>query len=127
MTLPRTIRRYAALAALLGVVLQAFWPLIAQARPGSSSWLLTSICSVGGNVRSVELPGIPPADHNPAKQVKHCPLCSGSDRAQAIVAAAVPVLAVPAGVVDVQAPPALPSFRTTVVSPAHPRAPPVQS
>ena len=121
----RAFRHFAAFAAMLGIVLQVFWPLLAQAHSGSG--LYTTICSVGGIERSVEIPGVPPADQSPAKQVKHCPLCSGSDRSQAILEVSLPVLAVPAAPVALPAEPALPSFRSTVVSPAQARAPPVQS
>ena len=123
--MPLYRNRAAALLATLALVLQAFFPLLAQAHSGSG--LYTTICSVGGVARSVEIPGAPPGDQSPAKQAKHCPLCGGTDRAQAILDVSLPVLAVPAAPVALPAEPALPSFRNTAVSPAHPRAPPAQS
>ena len=123
--MPLYRNRAAALLATLALALQVFFPLLAQAHSGSG--LYTTICSVGGIGRSVEIPGVPPADQSPAKQVKHCPLCGGTDRSQAILDVSLPVLSVPAGPIELPAEPALPSFRNTAVSPAHPRAPPAQS
>ena len=124
--MPLRRNRFAAWLALFALALQLFVPLAAQARP-SSDLFAGTICSIG-SVPAAQLPGIPLPDHGAGKTVKHCPLCSsGVDRAQAAVGSATPVLFVPSGAVDAPSARPVVSFRSLVVSPAHPRAPPVQS
>jgi hypothetical protein len=73
MMISRTIRRFAALAAMLGIALQAFWPLIAQARPVLS----VPICLAGTPGHSIELP-VGKSDASG----EHCKLCVlGTDKA----------------------------------------------
>ena len=76
MTLSRALRRHAALAAMFGIALQAFWPLVAQARSGRS--IAMPICSVEGPHRSIEVP----IDGGKTRQTtEHCKLCVlGADR-----------------------------------------------
>ena len=113
-------RSIAAWLAILAVALQVFWPLVAQAQPKSA--LYGSICSAGGGDHSPAAPG----GHGPGRHVKHCPLCSaGGDRAaQAVDSPAHPLFIVAGASFEVPAVLPAASFRSTVVSPAQPRAPP---
>lgn len=125
--MPLFRNRLAALLAMLAVVLQGFLPLVAQAQAAGPDFL-GSICSVDGLAVPAAANGAPLPDEEAGKHVKHCSLCvMGGDRGTAVVSAPVPffIVAAPEAVL----PPAQPaaSFRSTVVSPAQPRAPPVQS
>ena len=109
------------------MALNALWPLIANARPAGVS-SLTEICtSVGMKV----VPGDPtaPVNDSGTKHLQpHCPLCSyGTDKLSAPPSAPWHVATTEATncgpVVSIQ--PAEP--RSDIRSPAHPRAPPVNS
>ena len=86
MTLSRTVRRFAALAAAFGIALQALWPIVAQARPRDA--ISVPVCSVDGTSHSIELaPGKGPT----GKSYEHCKLCVlGADRP--LVSSAAPSL-----------------------------------
>lgn len=125
--MPLFRNRLAALLAMLAVVLQGFLPLVAQAKATGPDFL-GSICSIDGPAVPDAAGGTPLPDDGAGKHQKHCALCvMGGDRAAALVSSPAPVfvVAAPAAVVLPAQPAA--SFRSTVVSPAHPRAPPVQS
>ena len=114
--------------AILAIVLQALWPLIAQAKPATPSVLLP-VCSVDGVTHYIELtPSESPFDERSAVQHEHCQLCVfGSDRVTALPAASIPVLVVETALDEaplhcVVASPETPSFL-----PAQPRAPPPYS
>ncbi|MGE5641105.1 MAG: DUF2946 family protein, partial [Clostridia bacterium] len=66
--------------AALALALQAFWPLIAQARPRNIT--LVPLCTVDGVTHYVEVPGgQTPAEERTAKHGDHCAFCLfGSDR-----------------------------------------------
>lgn len=70
MMLSRSIRRFAALTALFGIGLQAFWPLLAQARPADS--ISVPVCSVDGTHRDIDLP-LGKSQHD--RNGEHCKLC----------------------------------------------------
>lgn len=118
MTLSRALRRCAALAALLGIALQALWPLVAQARSGRS--IPVAICSVAGSHRSGELP----VDGGKnGKVAEHCKLCVlGGERPVLSSSCQVVLLAWTAA--EVVAQHARESFRSSLRASAHPRAPP---
>ena len=60
--------------ALLGLVLHALWPLIAQARP--KNVLLVPVCTVEGVTHYMELPGgRTPLDDSAATHQEHCAYC----------------------------------------------------
>ncbi|HEX2649481.1 MAG TPA: DUF2946 family protein [Burkholderiales bacterium] len=75
MILSRLHRRLAALAAVLAISLQAFWPLIAQAQPRVAGELVP-VCTVNGITHYLELPaGKAPLDERSATHGEHCKLC----------------------------------------------------
>src|SRR6185436_1739898 len=87
----RSSQRVAATLALLGLVLHALWPLIAQARP--KNVVLVPVCTVEGVTHSMELPGgRTPIEDSAAKHQEHCSYCSFGDRAALTPAACAPVL-----------------------------------
>ena len=120
----RHFLRNGSLAAILAVLLNALWPMLAQAAPADST--LVAVCSEGGT-HYIELQNDSPLGKPLAAHHDHCKLCVfGCDRI-AIPAPAVPVpLAVdsaPLGVtVSSAVPPAVHS-----ATPARPRAPPFAS
>ncbi|MGH8764099.1 MAG: DUF2946 family protein, partial [Burkholderiales bacterium] len=65
------MRRFAALAATLGIALQALWPLIAQARP-ANPLIPVVLCSVDGLRHSIELPL---GKSRLESSFEHCKLC----------------------------------------------------
>lgn len=121
MTLRR--ERLAAWIAAFAVALNALWPLIAQAQPKSTR-LVTTICSSGGDVHTVDLSGNLPSNGSGTTH-DHCKLCvAGGDRFQILqeksdfpVRAASPSTGIFAPILAAD-------FRSTSNSPARPRAPP---
>ncbi len=112
--------------AILAMLLNAFWPLIATARaPGISPPI--EICTPQGIATIAGDPAPAPDPHDVKHPQSHCPLCGGTDKFVAL--AAVPShgpraesaarIAIPAG--------ASQHSRDERRSPAHPRAPPVLS
>jgi hypothetical protein len=123
--MPRYRNRLAALSAVLALVLHGFWPALAQANPADASPFGT-ICTADGAVSAPAQPG----DGLPAggaKHQKHCPLCAGGDRVQALAWAPVILFQAPAPIAETIAAQPAPQLRSTSVLPASPRAPPVQS
>ena len=79
MILRRSIRRFVAYAAAFAIALQAFWPLLAQARPQDPS-VLVPVCTVDGITHYLDLkPGKTPLDERSAKHGEHCKLCVFGD------------------------------------------------
>jgi hypothetical protein len=108
----RLLRRTGALAALLAISLQAFWPALVQAQPKSIS--AGAICSAGGG------------EHGAGKHFRHCALCGGADRFQALVPSPAPFAALP--VAAMESPAARPApLHSEFRRPANPRAPPARS
>jgi hypothetical protein len=66
------------------MALQAFWPLLAQAKPRSVA--LVPVCTVEGVTHYLELPaGKTPGGKGSAAHFEHCALCTlGDDRAPAV-------------------------------------------
>ena len=127
MMMQRTIRRSGALAALLALALQAFWPLLAQARPGDPT-VRVPLCSVDGVVhfQEIKLDRSTPLDERSATHGEHCKLCVLGD-GKAVLNAAVDPVFTPRErshkVVRLQR-----SFQEQLqLSSAHPRAPPQAS
>ena len=124
--MPLFRNRPAALIAAFALAFQALVPALARAQPASS--VAMPICSVDGGMRTIDLPVAPQGGQGAAKHLKHCALCiGGGDRAQAVDAPVVPVILVVDSVSEFPAARPAAAFRSTVLSPAHPRAPPVQS
>ena len=72
--------RLAAFLAVLAMALQAFWPLLAQARPRIAGELVP-VCTVEGTTHYLELPaGKSPLDERWASHGEHCKLCAFGDR-----------------------------------------------
>jgi hypothetical protein len=79
-------RSVAAWLGLLAIALQAFWPLLAQAKP--KNVVLVPVCTVQGVTHYLELPsGNAPVEQKAASQHEHCSFCS--------LGAALPVGATP--------------------------------
>ncbi|HTP61847.1 MAG TPA: DUF2946 family protein [Burkholderiales bacterium] len=112
--------------AILAAAVSALLPVAAYATPAISE-LSGTICSADGTARSIEIPGIPAPGKGAVKHVKHCPLCGGTDRLQAVAPGVAPALVAPAGDAVVPVPLHAVFFGSSVFSPARPRAPPVQS
>jgi len=125
--MPLFRNRLTAMLAVLAMVMQGFWPLLAQAQASDAS-LYGVICSVDG-AKSVELPGSPlPADGGAGKHQKHCALCvAGGDRAQALASAPVEFVFSPVGAAAVPAVQSTAFLPLASPSPAQPRAPPFQT
>jgi Protein of unknown function (DUF2946) len=88
MTFSRSLRRFAALAAVFAVTLQALWPLLSHARPNELS-LLAPLCTVDGVTHYLEIKAgkTTPLDQRSAQHGEHCKLCLlGGDEDVAIVA-----------------------------------------
>jgi len=111
---------------MAAMVLNALWPLIANAQPASAP-LLMEVCTAQGILPAPDGPGAPSESGSRHLQ-PHCPLCSfGTDKA-----AAAPSLAsgIPVAIASSQATGAATSTaepRSDSYSPAQPRAPPVIS
>ena len=77
--------RLAAVLAVLAMALQAFWPLLAQARPRIAGELVP-LCTVEGVTHYLELPaGKSPLEERSASHGEHCKLCVfGGDRGVAL-------------------------------------------
>ena len=123
--MPLFRNRPAALLAIFALAFQALVPVLARAQPASS--ISMPICSADGDLRTIDVPVAPHGNQRAAKHLKHCALCTGGDRAQAVDAPAVPVVFVVDSVFESPAAQPAAAFKSTAVSPAQPRAPPVQS
>jgi len=115
-------RRPAAYLAILAIALQAFWPLLAQAKP--KNVVLVPVCTVQGVTHYIELPSSgTPVEQKAATQHDHCSFCSfGGERTG--VAGVVSVAAAPQGSHESPgtAEDSLPESQKTFH--ARPRAPP---
>ncbi|HLX81808.1 MAG TPA: DUF2946 family protein [Burkholderiales bacterium] len=119
--------RLAAFLAVLALALQAFWPLLAQARPRIAG-ILVPVCTVEGTTHYLELPaGKSPLDERSASHGEHCKLCVFGG-GKLVSAASFDVSAFLAGNADQGI-----AFRRTplrefpLLLSAHPRAPPAVS
>lgn len=118
MTLSRSLRRCAALAAMLGIALQALWPLVAQARSVRS--ILLPVCSVEGSHRTAE---VPIGGGKNGAVAEHCKLCVlGGDRPA--VSNPFPVFLLAGTAAEGVPQHAQEIFRSSSRASAHPRAPP---
>ncbi len=115
-------RRITAWLAILGMALNALWPLLANAAPQQ---FVGSICSVNGMRMAPAVDPGKPAQPVPAKSfAPHCPFCSGvSDHTPGLAPSAAPLIVVETdGFHPLFA--ATP-VRVSFVHPsAHPRGPP---
>jgi len=125
MILQRSLRKGAAITAMLALVLQALWPLVSQAAPRERTELVP-LCTVDGVTHFLELKlGKSPLEKRTALHGDHCKLCVfGADRLAALPPAESPALVV--ATVDLR--PADPQFAPATAfyshPPAQPRAPP---
>jgi hypothetical protein len=109
---------------MLAIALQALWPLVAQAKPQSST--LVPICTVDGVTHYLELrKGDTPLEKSSAAQHEHCGFCLFGGAALLpsvphIFDGNSPVDAEPAQAVT-------PSLASRWFPPARPRAPPASS
>jgi hypothetical protein len=121
MILSRTLRRFAAYAAVFGIALQALLPAIVQAAPKDS--ISVPVCSADGTRHEIQLPL---GDQQSDKGAEHCKLCIvGADKAALTntIPAAVVSKDVAEGHQEAKAGFLQSPFRLA----AHPRAPPVLS
>lgn len=125
MILHRSLRKSAAVAAMLALVLQAWWPLVSQAAQRERSERV-ALCTVQDGTQFLEIRlGQTPLEKRTALHGEHCKLCvSGADRLVALPPSSVAApLVVQAG----SRPSALSTApRSGFLShpPAQPRAPP---
>lgn len=123
MTLGSFRIRGTALAALFAIALQAFWPLLALAKPARPA-ILVPVCTLGGVAHYVELPaGDSPLERRSSTHHEHCQFCV-SERAAIPKLAALPgiLAAAPSERVSIPAP--APVRESLCPTPAQPRAPP---
>jgi hypothetical protein len=121
-------RRFAALAAMFAITLQALWPLLSHARPGGPS-LLVPVCTVEGVTHYLEIKAgrTTPLEERSASHGEHCKLCVlGDGNAFAVFSLDLSAF-LPAGhAIGETAKPAEP-LREATHLPAQPRAPPQSS
>jgi hypothetical protein len=66
--------RSGSVAAILAVLLNALWPLLAQAKP--AEMLIVPVCTIGGETHYIEMDrGDSPLDKRSQAQHEHCKLC----------------------------------------------------
>jgi len=123
----RLFRRSAALAATAALALQAFWPLLAQARPADVT-LPVAICGVDGVRHDLEIRigKTSPLEERSASHGEHCKLCVLGDGKAALNVAVFPVVTPRAAspkVVELQSH----CQEQLQLLSAHPRAPPQAS
>ncbi len=114
--------------AIIALMLQALWPLLAHAKPNSAK-LLVPVCTIEGITHYLELPGSnAPLEQRSASQHEHCALCVfGAERLAAIPAAPVPALRIEVVSYSVAVPSAALPAACLCSPPALPRAPPALS
>ena len=117
-------RRIGLALAALALAVQAFWPLIAQARPRNVN--LVPLCTVDGVTHYLEVPGgQTPAEERTAKHGDHCAFCLfGSDKLAA-PPLAILVVADAAASAPILSP--VLSAKSVKGKDARPRAPPLSS
>ena len=120
--------RLAALLAVLAMALQAFWPLLAQARPRIAGELVP-VCTVEGVTHYLELPaGKSPLDERSASHGEHCKLCVFGDGKAAAASSLDRAVFLLAGNTEPSVPNvAVPFLKSPQLLPAQPRAPPLGS
>jgi hypothetical protein len=118
--------RTGSLAAILAVLLNALWPLLAHARPADS--LAIPVCTVGGETHYIEIErGDSPLEQRSKAQHDHCKLCVfGAERAIALPSGA-PVLSLRGASQAAVPPPPAPPASFAFISTARSRAPPAFS
>jgi hypothetical protein len=123
----RPTRRFAALAAMMAIALQALWPLISHAGPRDRS-LQVPLCTVDGVTHTQEIKlGKTPLEQRSAQHGEHCKLCVfGGDR-DAVVQPRIEAGFVSFASNPVVSPYAVPLSKSAYLLPAHPRAPPQAS
>lgn len=121
----RRRRRIALFLASVAIGLQALWPLLAQAKPGSAT--LVPVCTVEGVTHYIELPAAnTPLEERSSSSHEHCAFCMlAADRISCPSAAEswLLVAADISSVVLVSLP--APRMQLLARSPGRPRAPPV--
>jgi hypothetical protein len=118
------MKRFAALAAVFAVTLQALWPLLSHARPKNES-LLAPVCTVDGVTHYLDLKtGKTPLDERSAQHGEHCKMCVFGDGKEVALVAPdfLPFLFKNYSKQNSETPKA--SFHQATLLPAHPRAPP---
>jgi len=121
----RAILRNASIAALAAVLLNAFWPLLAAARPADS--LLAPVCSTGATHYIKIERGDTPLEQRSSTQHDHCKLCVFAGDRLAPPAADLPLLRVAEAPVAIPPRSSAALFTSRPAHPARPRAPPVVS
>ena len=119
--------RFAALVAMLAMALQAFWPLVAQAKPLVPG-IQVPVCTIEGITHYTELPAPDsPVEKSSASHHEHCKMCVfGAERLAVLPVATLLVR------LDQRPDRALESFfaicsPSSFRRPALPRAPPAVS
>lgn len=119
--------RLAAVLAVLAMALQAFWPLLAQARPRIAGELVP-VCTVEGVTHYLELPaGKSPLDERSASHGEHCKLCVfGDGKAVAVSSPDFSAFLLAGNAEKSTTDLAVPFHKPPHLLPAQPRAPPSQ-
>jgi hypothetical protein len=117
-------RRLGIALATLALALQAFWPLIAQARLRNVN--LVPLCTVEGVTHYVEVPGgQTPAEERTARHGDHCAFCLfGSDK---LVTPSLAILVVPNAAASAPSSSNVALVKPVKAKAARPRAPPLFS
>ncbi len=119
--------RLATLLAALAMALQAFWPLLAEARPRIAGELVP-VCTVEGVTHYLELPaGKSPLEERSASHGEHCKLCVfGAGKALVVSSPDFSAFLLAGGAEQSAANPSTPFYPSLHLLPAQPRAPPSQ-
>jgi hypothetical protein len=119
-------RRFAALAAVCAIALQALWPLVAQAKPRAPGERVP-ICTIAGITHYLELPEVKtPLEQRSSSHSEHCQLCAFEPE-RGVLQAEAPVPSVVEELSQARPSQAAAEFDSPQQAPAQPRAPPVLS
>ena len=125
--MPLYRNRTVALLAMLAMVLQALWPLVAQAKPNIPG-VQVPVCTIDGITHYVELPAPDsPVEKSSAAHHEHCKMCVFGAERVAVLPVATPIARL--APTPQRAPDFVPvsSSPSSFQRPALPRAPPVIS
>src|SRR5262245_23553900 len=125
--MPLYRNRFAALLAILAIAMQAFWPLIAQAKPALPGERVP-VCTIEGITHYIELPAPDSAvEKSSAAHHEHCKMCVFGAAKLAVIASAQAPLALGSTVEAAEPSLDAASSPSTFDRPAQPRAPPSAS
>jgi hypothetical protein len=125
--MPLYRNRTAALLAIFALALQAFWPLLAQAKPRLPGERVP-LCTIEGITHYIELPAVDtPVEQRSAAHHEHCKMCVFGAEKMAVAASTAPQVAFSVFVDEPRACVAAHFSPPAFERPALPRAPPLAS